>query len=111
MKTVGKWLIRILIALLIAVFAVLSVFSLGERIMFFEFYKNSDVYTPIPDILSGYIPQGYCLVEGEDYRLGCGYTDGSTVEGLRNAQRSTAGLRGVHGRGRESLRGRGKRSL
>lgn len=73
MKTFGKWTLRIFISLLLIVLLVLTVFSLGERIMFLSFYKNADIESPIPDILSGYIPQGYCLVEGEDFRLGCGY--------------------------------------
>ena len=78
MKKFGKWILRIFIALLLAVFIILSGFALGERITFFSFYNNADRYQPIPGLWNGYIPQGYCLVEGEDFRLSCGYMkDGS----------------------------------
>ncbi len=73
MKKIGKWILRIFIVLLLTVFIILSGFALGERIMFFSFYSNSDRYQPIPALWDGYIPQGYCLVENEDFRLSCGY--------------------------------------
>ena len=76
MKAFGKWTLIILISLLLTVLLVFTVFSLTERIMFFGFYKNAEIQSPIPDILSGYIPQGYCSVEGEDFKLGCGYMKG-----------------------------------
>ena len=73
MNKFGKWVLIIFIALLLAVLIILSGFALGERIMFFSFYGNADRYQPIPGLWDGYIPQGYCLVEGEDFRLSCGY--------------------------------------
>lgn len=76
MKTFWKWTLRIFISLLLVVILVLTVFCISERITFFSFYKNADIESSIPDILSGYIPQGYCLVENNDFRLGCGYMKG-----------------------------------
>lgn len=73
MKKARKWILRIFIALLLTVLIILSGFALGERIMFFSFYANSERYEAIPGLWDGYVPQGYCLVDGEDYRLACGY--------------------------------------
>ncbi len=79
MKKAGKLILKIFIALLLTVLILLSAFALGERIMFFSFYNNSERYTKIPALMSGYVPQGYCTVDGEDYRLSCGYmNDGSS---------------------------------
>lgn len=76
MKAFWKWTLRVFISILLILMMVITVFSVAERITFFSFYKNAEIESPIPDILSGYIPQGYCLVEDEDFRLGCGYMKG-----------------------------------
>ena len=73
MKKAGKWILRIFIALVLLVLLVLGGFSLGERITFFSFYSNADRYDAIPGLWDGYVPQGYCAVEGKDFRLACGY--------------------------------------
>jgi hypothetical protein len=62
-----------LIILVIAVIFVISAFSLGERIMFWDFYSNADIYQKTPGLFTGYTHQGYTLIDGENIRLACGY--------------------------------------
>ena len=63
----------VLIGIIAFILVVFAAFSVGERITFSAFYKNADRYEPVPDIWSGYVAQGYTSVDGEDYRLACGY--------------------------------------
>ena len=63
----------IITGLLLTVLAVLVSFSIGEKIMFSDFYSSSERYEKIPGLWSGFVPQGYCQVEGQDLRLACGY--------------------------------------
>ncbi len=65
--------IRILLLFIISVLIILSIFVLIERITFFEFYKKSERLEKIPGLWEGYTPQGYSVVDGENYRLVCGY--------------------------------------
>ena len=78
MKKTFKWIIRILVAIVLAITIFLSAFALVERITFFSFYKNSQRYHKIPALSEGYVAQGYCLVEDRDFRLSCGYMNDGT---------------------------------
>ena len=75
-NNIFKWIIRILVCIIVFILVVFAVFSVGERFMFLAFYRNSDRYESVPGLLDGYIAQGYTMVDGEDYRLACGYMTG-----------------------------------
>lgn len=72
-KKILKALIVFIVAVFLLAVTVFSGFSIGEKIMFADFYSNSHIYCKIPGLWEGYVPQGYCNVNGECVRLSCGY--------------------------------------
>ena len=83
-----KWIIRVLIAIVLLFVLILSAFSLGEKIVFSDFYKNSEKYERSPGLWEGYVHQGYTSID-EDTRLSCGYMSNdkpSRVYILKNDQ-------------------------
>ncbi|MBE6707082.1 MAG: hypothetical protein E7577_05515 [Ruminococcaceae bacterium] len=72
-KKILKAILIFVIAVFLLVVTVFSAFSIGEKIMFADFYSNAEIHGKIPGLWSGYVPQGYCCVKGEDVRLSCGY--------------------------------------
>ena len=68
-----KIVICVVAAIVLTAIAILAAFSIGEKIMFNDFYSNAERFGKIPGLWSGYVPQGYCSVEGHNVRLGCGY--------------------------------------
>lgn len=68
-----KWIFRIVIALILLILLAFSGFALGERIVFWSFYGNADIYEKIPGLWEGYVPQGYSFLDGTDTRIMCGY--------------------------------------
>ncbi len=85
-----KWFIRILITSILLILFIMSAFSLGERIMFFSFYSNSEVFEKSPGLWTGYVHQGYTSVD-ESTRLSCGYMSNgraSRIYILKNASNS-----------------------
>ena len=64
-----KWIFRIVIALILLVLLAFSGFALGERIVFWSFYGNADIYEKIPGLWEGYVPQGYSFLDGTDTRI------------------------------------------
>ncbi|MBO5203968.1 MAG: hypothetical protein J6B72_05095 [Clostridia bacterium] len=67
-----KIVLRVLLAIVLLIFTVLGVFSIGERFVFWNFYHNSERHEPIPGLWEGYIPQGYTVLDSST-RLSCGY--------------------------------------
>lgn len=68
-----KIVLCVLIGIITLILVVFAAFSVGERIIFLDFYRNAERYEKVPGILDGYVAQGYTTVDGEDYRLACGY--------------------------------------
>ena len=68
-----KWSLRVLLCIVAFIIFVFAAFSIGERLLFIKFYLNSEKYESIPGVWNGYVSQGYTAVQGEDYRLACGY--------------------------------------
>jgi len=68
-----KWIFISIIGLIALVVLVLVGFSIGEKIVFSEFYSQAEKEMPIPGLSEGYIPQGFDYVEEKDVYLACGY--------------------------------------
>ncbi len=78
LKKVLRGILIMFIILLLLTVLILSAFSLGDRLMFWRFYSNSEKYDKIPGLWEKFVPQGYNKVDGTDIRLACGYmSDGS----------------------------------
>lgn len=72
-KKIFKALIVFIIVVFLLIVTVFSAFSIGEKIVFADFYSNSEIYCKAPGLWNGYVQQGYCNVTGENVRLSCGY--------------------------------------
>ena len=76
-KTLGGFIGKI-IALILCVAIVLAVvvailFSIGENIVFFKFYKNAEKAFKIPGLWTGSVPQGFEYIEETQTFLYTGY--------------------------------------
>ena len=72
-KKILKALIIFIVAVFLLIVTVFSAFSIGEKIVFADFYSNSEIYCKAPGLWNGYVQQGYCSVTGENVRLSCGF--------------------------------------
>lgn len=72
-KKILKALIIFIVAFFLLIVSVFSAFSIGEKIIFSEFYSNSEIYGKVPGLWNGYVQQGYCNVMGDCVRLSCGF--------------------------------------
>ena len=72
-KKIFKALIVFIIVVFLLIVTVFSAFSIGEKIVFADFYSNSEIYCKAPGLWNGYVQQGYCNVTGENVRLSCGF--------------------------------------
>lgn len=68
-----KWTFVVILALVALVVLVLVGFSLGEKVMFFDFYKDAEKEIAIPGLNEGYVPQGFDYIEEKELYLACGY--------------------------------------
>ncbi len=79
MKKPLKIVICVLVAVVLLLLLAVAGFALCNRIMFADFYSNSEKYEKIPALWNNYVPQGYNNVVGTDMRLACGYMSDGTA--------------------------------
>lgn len=76
-KTLGKFigkLIALILCLAIVLAAIAAIlFSIGENIVFFKFYKNAEKAFKIPGLWSGSVPQGFEYIDDTHTFLYTGY--------------------------------------
>ncbi len=91
LKKILRGALIMLIVLLLLAVLILSAFSLGERLMFWRFYSNSEKYDKIPGLWEKFVPQGYNTVDGSEIRLACGYMSddsASRIYVMRDGEKS-----------------------
>ncbi|MBQ7411614.1 MAG: hypothetical protein IJW10_01750 [Clostridia bacterium] len=70
---IGKTIALILCLVLVLAIIAVIVFSVGENIVFYKFYKNADKAFKIPGLWTGSVPQGFEYIEDTDTFLYTGY--------------------------------------